>query len=109
MLIQVETLRQNIFESIFHTVHLLRNFWTFCKPFFSNEATNFDDKVILAEIIVSKNVEIAAHFINYFKDITKGLKCFFSDKMSNDPLVKVIRKYENNPSIMKIKSSFEKA
>ena len=29
--------------------------------------------------------------------------------MSNDPLVKVIRKYENNPSIIKIKSSVEKA
>ena len=34
--------------------HMLRgasskNFWKFCKPFFSNKTNNFDDKIILVE------------------------------------------------------------
>ena len=26
-----------------------KNFWKFCKPFFSNKTNNFDDKIILVE------------------------------------------------------------
>ena len=60
--------------------------------------------------VVSKNEEIATHFNNYFNDITEGLnikKWSISDKLSDDPLVNAIRKYENHPSIIKIKSSVE--
>ena len=88
-----------------------KNLWTFSKPFFSNKTTNFDDKIILVEKgAVSKNEEIATHFNNYFNDITKGLnikKWCISDKLSDDLLVNAIRKYENHPSIIKIKSSVE--
>ena len=48
--------------------------------------------------------------ITYFNDITKARnikKWCISDKLSDDPLVNVIRKYENHPSIIKIKSSVE--
>ena len=89
-----------------------KNFWKFCKPFFSNKTNNFDDKIILVEKgeVVSKNEKIATHFNNYFNDITEGLnikKWSISDKLSDDPLVNAIRKYENHPSIIKIKSSVE--
>ena len=89
-----------------------KNFWKFCKPFFSNKTTNFNDKIILVEKgeVVSKNEEIATHFNNYFNDITKGLnikKWYISDNLSDDPLANAIRKYENHPSIIKIKSSVE--
>ena len=82
----------------------------FCRPFFSNKTTNFDDKIVLVEKreVVSKNEEIATDFNNYFNDITKGpniKKWFISVKLSDDPLVNAIRKYENHPSIIKIKSS----
>ena len=88
------------------------NFWKFCKPFFANKTTNFDDKIILVGKgeVVSKNDEIATHFNNYFNEITKRLnikKWCISDKLSDDPLVNAIRKYENHPSIIKIKSSVE--
>ena len=91
-----------------------KNFWKFCKPFFSNKTTNFDDKIILVEKgeVVSKNEEIATHFNSYFNNITKGLnikKWCISEKLSYDPLVNAIRKYENHPSIIKIKSSVETA
>ena len=75
-----------------------KNFWKFCKPFISNGE------------VVSKNEKIATHFNNYFNDITEGLnikKWCISDKLSDDPLVNAIRKYENHPSIIKIKSSVE--
>ena len=89
-----------------------KNFWKFCKPFSSNKTTNFDDKIILVEKgeVVSKNEEIATHFNNYFNDITKGLnikKWCIPDDLSDDPLMNAIRKYENHPSIIKIKSSVE--
>ena len=60
--------------------------------------------------VVSKNEEIATHFNNYFNDITKGLNIkewCISDKLSDDPLVNAIWKYENHPSIIEIKSSVE--
>ena len=52
-----------------------KNFWKFCKPFFTNQITNFDDKIMLVENekVVSKNEEIAYLFNTYFNDITKGL------------------------------------
>ena len=62
--------------------------------------------------VVSKNEKIATFFNNYFNDITEGLnikKWSISDKLSDDPLVNAIRKYENHPSIIKIKSSAETA
>ena len=89
-----------------------KNFWKFFKPFFSNKTTSFDNKIILVEKgeVVSKDEEIATQFNNYFNDITKRLnikKWSISDKLSDDPLVNAIRKYENHPSIIKIKSSVE--
>ena len=60
--------------------------------------------------VVSKNEKIATHSNNYFNNITEGLnikKWCISDKLSDDPLVNAIRKYENHPSIIKIKSSVE--
>ena len=50
-------------------------FWKFCKSFFSNKTTNFDDKIILVEKgeVVSKNEEITTHFKYNVNDITKGL------------------------------------
>ena len=51
-----------------------KNFWKFCKPFFTSQVTNFDDKIMLAENekVVSQNEEIAYLFNTCFSDITKG-------------------------------------
>ena len=52
-----------------------KHFWRFCKPFFSNKTTDFDDRITLVEKgeVVSKNEEIATHFNDYFNGKTKGL------------------------------------
>ena len=70
-------------------------FWKFCKSFFSNKTTNFDDKIILVEKgeVISKNEEITTHFKYNVNDITKGLnikKWCISDKSSDDPFVNAI-------------------
>ena len=85
---------------------------TFRKPYFSNETTDFDLKIILVEKeeVISKNEEIATHFYYYFNDITKVLnikKLSISDELFDYPLKNAIRKYGNHESIIKIKSSVE--
>ena len=57
--------------------HLLKTFGNFAKPFFTNEITNFVDKIMLMENekAVSKNEEIAYLFNIYFNDITTHLAC----------------------------------
>ena len=104
--------KKEYFQKHMPHVESSKNFWKFCKLFFSNKTNNFDDKIKLVEKgeVVSKNDEIATHFNNYFNDITEGLnikKWSISDKLSDDPLVNTIQKYENHPSIIKIKSSVE--
>ena len=47
-----------------------KNVWKFCKPFFTNQITNFDDKIMLVENekVVSKNEEIAHTSMTLLKD-----------------------------------------
>ena len=88
-----------------------KNFWKFCKPFFSNNNkfwrqnyTGWKRRRSLS------NEEIATHFNNNFNGIAKGVnikKWSISYKLSNDQLVSAIRKDEHHPSISKIKSSVE--
>ena len=71
-----------------------KHFWKFYKPFFTNQITNFDDKIMLVENekVLFKNDEIAYLFNTYFNDITEGLniktwQC--SSLPCEDPLVNV--------------------
>ena len=88
-----------------------KNVWKFCKPFFTNQITNFDDKIMLVENekVVSKHEEIAYFFKTNFNDFNKGLnierrQC--SNFPYEDLLVNALTKYEMHPSILKIKSAF---
>ena len=89
-----------------------KNFWKVCKPFFTDQITNFDNKIMLVENekVVSKNEEIAYLFNTYFNNITKGLNIErwpSSNLACKDPLVNAFKKYEMHPSILKIKSVFK--
>ena len=88
-----------------------KNVWKFCKPFFTNQITNFDDKIMLVENekVVSKHEEIEYFFNANFNDFNKGLnierrQC--SNFPYEDLLVNALTKYEMHPSILKIKSAF---
>ena len=78
-----------------------KNFLKICKPFSTNQITNFDDKVMLVKIgkVVSKNEEIA-YLFNIERWLTSNLSC-------KDPLVNAIRKDQIHASILKIKSVFK--
>ena len=102
-------------------------FWDKCKPYFSNKHVHGDSKIILTEkenIITNKNEvvqketllvnngEIAETFSNHFSESVENLNAFkwpFNEKyenMQNENLTTKIKKFENHPSIMNIKSKY---
>ena len=102
-------------------------FWDKCKPYFSNKHAHGDSKIILIEkenIIINKNEvvrketllvnndEIAKALNNHFSETVEKLNTFkwpFNEKyenIHNEKLTTIIKKFENHPSIMKIKSKY---
>ena len=74
-----------------------KNFWKFCKPFFTNQITHSADKIMQVEKekVVSTNEEIVYLFNTYFSAITKGLnikRWITLILPCKDPLVIAIRK-----------------
>ena len=65
-------LRENISKSICHKAHLLKVFTIFANHSFQIKQQILATKIILVEKVkvVSKTEELAAHFNNYFTDIT---------------------------------------
>ena len=103
-----------------------KTIWDKCKPYFSNKHAHSDSKIILIEkenIITNKNEvvqketllvnkdEIAKTFNNHFSETVEKLNTFkwpFNEKyenIHNEKLTTIIKKFENHPSIMKIKSN----
>ena len=102
-------------------------FWDKCKPYFSNKYAHGDSKIILIEkenIITNKNEvvqketllvnndEIAKILNNHFSETVEKLNTFEwpsnekYENMHNEKRTTVIKKFENHPSIMKIKSKY---
>ena len=102
-------------------------YWEKCKPYFSNNYARGDSKIILIEkehIITNKNEvvqketllldndEIAKTLSNHFSEPVEKLNTFkwpFNEKyenIHNEKLTTIIKKFENHPSIMKIKSKY---
>ena len=102
-------------------------FWDKCKPFFSNKHAHGDSKIILIEkenIMANKNEvvqketllvnndEIAEILNNHFSETVEKLNTFEwpsngkYENMHNEKLTTIIKKFENLPSIMKIKSKY---
>ena len=102
-------------------------FWDKCKPYFSNKHAHGDSKIILIEkenIITNKNEvvqketllvnndEIAKILNNHFSETVEKLNTFEwpsnekYENMHNEKLTTIIKKFENHPSIMKIKSKY---
>ena len=102
-------------------------FWDKCKPYFSNNHAHGDSKIILIEkenIITNKNEvvqeeallvnndEVANTLNNHFSETVEKLNTFEwpanekYENMDNEKLTTTIKKIENHPSIMKIKSKY---
>ena len=90
-----------------------QHFWNICKPFFSDKHTA-PEKILLVQDddIISSDSVTAKVFNTYFNDITKtlNLKSWESDigiqEQLDDPVLNAISKYQNHPSIIKIKEVY---
>ena len=85
-------------------------FWKVVKPSFSDKVIK-NNNIILVENdqIISKEVELAEVFNNYFGNIVKNLN-IESRELKNldiDPVINAIKNYQNHPSIKKIEASLE--
>ena len=56
----------------------VKDFWNYCKPYFTNKGICNDDRIILVENdkILDKDSDISETFNNYFVNITKDLGIF---------------------------------
>ena len=82
-----------------------KDFWNYCKPYFSNKATLFEEKITLFEndISVNDDKEIANIFNVYFKNITKSLPI---KEWKNNNADDCDHIFLTHPSIKIIKSNF---
>ena len=100
-------------------------FWNGCKPYFSNKHAHGDFKIILIEkekitnnsnevikketLLVSSD-EIAKTFNKHFAENVETLNTFEwasnNTDLLNDQLTAIIKKFRNNPSIIKLKSKY---
>ena len=89
-----------------------KQFWNTVKPFFSSKV---GDNEIVTLIdrgkIVSEDREVAETFKSYFETIVENLGInskFMSDEpVSNESVNDIIRKFQNHPSIIKIKENHQ--
>ena len=84
-------------------------FWNACKPFFGDKGAGNGGRFLLVEdnnIILSKDVDIASVFNNYFNNIISSLPIQKWDdrtlQIIHEPVVRALEKYKNHPSILAI-------
>ena len=85
-----------------------KDFWTACKPFFSNKCVSNESlSLIENDIIVQNENEVADIFNNFFINITSSLGI---TKWKNDyictELHEILDKYSDHPSVNNIKDLF---
>jgi len=95
-----------------------KNFWKTVNPLFSEKGVSID-KISLAENkeIISDDKHVAEIFNDFFSNAVKNLNIDYYEHFSfdhyflckdteqDDPILKAIEKYENHPSILKIKET----
>ena len=88
-----------------------RKFWKTVNPLFSEKSYSKESiSVINKDGLITKNEDLAKTFNIFFSSIVKNLDIeHIPDDESNlpnveDPILKAIAKYENHPSILRIKN-----
>ena len=100
-------LKKSYFKTKLPKGSKVRDFWNFCKPYFTNKGICNDEKIILVEKdeVLRKDSEISETFNNYFVNITEELGIY---KWGNNPsdsfnVTERIKHFEDHPSIKTIK------
>ena len=91
-----------------------RKFWKTVEPVFSNEIQTSSSVTLIEDgEVITDDAKIAEIFNHYFANITESLGISEDQSLLsqttgiNDPVEKAIKKYENHPSIRKIKECCE--
>ena len=90
-----------------------KQFWKTVKPCFSSTFGD-NERINLTEVekLVSEGREVTKTFKSYFETIAKNLginsKFMYEDPVSNESVNDVIRKFQNHPSIIKIKENHQR-
>ena len=89
----------------------VKDFWNYCKPYFTNKGICNDDRIILNENneILNKDSDISETFNKYFVNLTKDLGIFDWGDGSFDHLniFQRISAFDNHPSIQLIKNKYQ--
>ena len=96
------------FSNIQPTGKTCKDFWGFCKPYFSDKAGNPEERVLLIDDkkLVANDRDIATVFNTFFTNITSTLNIYhwnnsFASTQS-DPILRAIEKFSTHPSILNI-------
>ena len=84
-----------------------RKFWKTVNPLFSEKSYSKESiSLINKDGLITENEDLAKTFNNFFSNIVNEDVPDDESNLSNidDPILKVIAKYENDPSILKIKN-----
>ena len=88
----------------------VKDFWNFCKPYFTNKGVCDDEKIILfeKEEVLRKDSKISDTFNNYFVNITDELGIYKWGNIPQNCLdsTEKIKYFNNHPSIKTIKDKF---
>ena len=91
----------------------VKDFWNFCKPYFTNKGVCNDEKIILVEKeeVLRKDSKISDTFNNYFVNITDELGIYNWGNIPQNCLdiTEKIKYFNNHPSIKTIKDKFRKS
>ena len=112
----------------FNTLDTSKNskpFWDKCRPYFSNKCGHSDSKIILIEkeeittntneivekeTLLVNNDEIAKAFNKHFAETVEKLSTFewpsTNEDLSEETVTKIIKKFKNHPSVLKVKSKY---
>ena len=112
----------------FNTLDTSKNskpFWDKCRPYFSNKCGHGDSKIILIEkeeittntneivekeTLLVNNDEIAKAFNKHFAETVEKLSTFewplTNEDLSEETVTKIIKKFKNHPSVLKVKSKY---
>ena len=89
----------------------VKDFWNYCKPYFTNKGICNDDRIILVENdkILNKDSDISETFNNYFVNITKDLGIFdwADDSSDRSNIFTRMSSFSNHPSIQMIKDKYQ--
>jgi len=91
--------------------HNPKVFWKLCKPYLSNKSSVRNDLVLNQNgKIIQDSAKVVELFNVHFNTITKSLNLFiwnqgYCSELDN-PVTRAMKKFENHPSILKIKSVF---